>query len=217
MAEPTPNNQIVAQGLAWLTSAYVAQPNVRAMLAVYLAPFQEIQTALFEVYVGRMLANATLYDLPEMNAVLDVLGNIVGVARQGLSDEEYAILIRVCALCNRSSGTMADWSTIVGILQSSGASSGILTWEQGIRAFELGLWDIQIPPSILAGMLSRARPSGITGFLSYSTWPDGNDVGWSSLSDSSAGEAGWGSVSSTSAGGDMVAVLQMLPAQGVMA
>ena len=217
MAEPIPNANIVGQGLGWLTSAYASQPNIRALLAVYLQPFQDVQNALYEVYVGRQLANATIYQLPETNAVLDVLGGIVGVKRQGLSDFQYLILIRVCALCNRSNGTMLNWSNIVGILQNSGASSGALTWEQGSRAFQLGLWDIQIPTQILAGMLSRARPTGIMGFLAYSTWSDGNDIGWSSVRDSTAGEAGWGSVSDSMAGGYMVAALQMLPAQGVMA
>ena len=187
------------------------------MLAVYLQPFQDLEDALYEVYVGRMLRNVTFYALPKTNAVLDVLGSTVGVSRQGLADASYAVLIRICALCNRASGTMANWSTIVGILQASDVSSGTVTWEQGFRAFELGLWNIQIAPQILTAMLTRARATGITGYLAYSTWVDGDDIGWSSVSDSTAGEAGWGSVSDSTAGGYAVAVLPMLPAQGVMA
>lgn len=217
MTEPVRNGQIVGQGLNRLTSAFIDKPNIRALLAVYLQPFQDLEDALYDVYVNRQLANATLYALPQTNVVLDTLGALVGISRQALSDASYAVLIRVCALCNRSSGTMANWSTIVGVLQSSDAFSGTVTWEQGVRAFELGLWDMTIPPQILAAMLSRARASGITGYLAYSTWADGDDAEWSSVSDTAEGEGGWGSVSSSTTGGLMVAVLPMLPAQGVMA
>lgn len=64
MSVPRQNLQIVAQGLARLTTQFVAQANIRAMLAVYLQPFQDLENAVWAVMNARILASALLLSPP---------------------------------------------------------------------------------------------------------------------------------------------------------
>ena len=77
MPVPLQNPQVVGQGLARLTSAFITKPNVRAWLAAILRPWQDLETAAWQVYTMRLLATATQSVLPATNAVFDVIGSIV--------------------------------------------------------------------------------------------------------------------------------------------
>lgn len=208
MTVPSKNTQIVAQGLARLTSAFITQPNVRAMLAVYLQPFQDIENALGAVLVGRFLSTAPVYTLPQTNSVFDAIGALVGQQRFGLSDADYKSILYLRVAVNRATGATPDWSKFGAILLQT-AGGPVSYYDGGDAAFFFGVWDMELNPTIVSQTLSGAVPNGVYGLFAYSTWPDGNDFEWGSVYDGTAGQAGWSSFYQPSVGGLLVAGVGM--------
>ena len=202
MTAPNQNQQIVGQGLARLTSAFITQPNIRAMLAVYLQPLQDAEYAVWGVIEDRILSTAALYSLPQTNIIFDTYGGLLGVPRVGLSDINYKALLYLQIAVNRSTAATPNWSTFASILKPF---VDAVYYLDGQASLDFGLWNMQLPPLTVCSQLTRAVGNGIGGVFSYSTWSDGNDFQCTSSYNSTAGEAGWGSVYDTTAGGLMVA------------
>ena len=204
MSAPVQNTQIVAQGLARLTGAYINQPNIRAWLMAILTEVQVLEDATFSVYSGRILANAQQLTLPATNPVFDSLGSLVGQKREGLSDAQYVTAIRLRVAVNRSTGRTTDWSRFAAILLPW--STGIFFLEQE-AAVRLGAWDLTLDPNIVGSLLALAPANGVGGLFAYTTWAEGNDFEFGSVSDATAGQGKWGSVYSASTGGVFAAAV----------
>ena len=197
------NTQIVGQGLARLTSAFITKPNVRAWLAVLLRPWQQIEDATWDVMFGRQLADAVCYVLPVQNAVFDVLGRLVGIKRLGAeSDVRFKARIYLAAACNRSTGRTTDWAGIAKVLAPWCDATYYL---DGQAAVWFGAWNLGLAPVPVAAQLAKVPGNGIGGLFAWSTWPEGDDFSCSSVYDSTAGEAGWGSIYDSTVGGVLVA------------
>lgn len=207
MSQPNPipvyNNKIVAQGLARLTSAFITKPNVRAMLSVYLQPFQDLEDATFQVLASRFLSTATLYTLPATNVVFDSLGSIVGQARAALSDLQLKAMIYLRVAVNRATGRVTDWSRFAQILAPFCDDEPIFYGDQAGIYF--GTWNITLPADTVASALARAVPNGVRAHYHYTTWADGNDFEWGSRYDSTVGQGLWGSRYDSTVGGLWVA------------
>lgn len=203
MSVPRHNGQVVGQGLARLTSAFVAQPNIRAMLTVYLTPFQQLEDVYFDILESRVLSTATCYpisadpDAPLQNVVFDSLGTIVGLSRGGpvvrapsgalvgLTDTLYKALLYLEIAVNRSTGRMTDWSRFAQILTPWAAEISFL---QGTNAdFAFTVLDITLPPVTVASQLAKATPNGVGGAFVWTTWDPSLDL---LLSDSYDGDHG---------------------------
>ena len=242
MPVPLQNPQVVGQGLARLTSAFITKPNVRAWLAAILRPWQDLENAAWQVYTMRLLATATQYTLPATNAVLDSIGSIVGQSRDGLGDADYVSLILLRIAVNRATGRITDWSGFGGLLlRFSGGP--LFYWEGGARkdassvffvapplgyvvgptipaqiiggddAFVLFIYDMELIPVLIAGILAGAVPNGERAVLGYTqglfTPGARGDLRWSSAYDNTAGNGTFGSVYSSSTGGTLAASLEM--------
>ena len=208
MTEAVYNQQIVGQGLARLTSAFVTKPNIRKMLAVYLQPFQDLEDRIWGVINDRILSQATCYSnlvsIPGTdNIVFDTLGSLVGVRRAGLGDIALKSIIYLEVAVNRATGRTSDWAKFFTILKPF--CSGTVIYLDGDAAFYYGLWDVQLDPNQLGVALNKAVPNGVGGSFAYTTWADGNDWMWSSRYDSSAGQGTWGSRYDASVGGLWIA------------
>jgi len=174
-----------------LTSAFLTKPNVRAMLAVYLAPLQELENAAIACLQLRNLSTAQLYALPQTNIVFDAVGAIVGLARNGLPDTSYKALLLLEIAVNRATGGIRDWSGFAAILAPF--SSPPVSYIDGGAGIYFGVWNLTLPPVEIAGQLTKGMPNGVGGVFAYSTWADGNDFSLTSVY-GSYGEAGPGSV-----------------------
>lgn len=207
MTVPARNTQVVGQGLARLTSAFITKPNVRAMLAVYLRPFQDLEDATWGVLTDRFLAttavNTNDVSIPGMdNSVFDVLGRLVGVQRGGLGDLSFKTVIYLEIAVNRATGRTTDWGKFFTILEPY--TSGTVIYLDGDAAFIFALFDLTLDPNQVGTALNRAVPNGIGGFLSYTTWPAGNDLIWSDAN-GDGGQGVWGGAPYSSIGGLMEA------------
>ena len=214
MAIPTFNQQIVGQGLSRLTSAFITKPVCRALLAVYLQPFQDLEDAIWSVLNGRFLStapvNSGLVSIPSTdNTVFDVIGGLVGVARAGLGDLAYKSLIYLEIAVNRATGRTSDWAGFFNILKPY--CSGTVIYLDGQAAFYYGLWDVILDPNQIGTALIKAVGCGIGGEFVYTTWPDGNDFEWSSVYNAAVGQGAWGSAYTTAVGGLWVAEIGLDP------
>jgi len=232
MPLPRYNSQVVAQGLARLTSAYVTQPNVRAWLAVLLQPWQDLEDATWQVLTMRYLGTATVYALPQTNVVFDSIGALVGQPRQGLSDSDYKSLIYLRVAVNRATGRTTDWARFATImLRFSGGPVAYLDGypnaampqptpqSAGDASFYLAMYNLGLSPPLIAGILAAAVANGSRGTLVYTTWPfqadakgapgANGDLICGSVYDATAGNGSLGSTYTTAAGGLPATSIQM--------
>jgi len=200
---PRWNTHIVGQGLARLTDQFVRQPNIRTWLATLLSECQALENATWQVLTMRSLATAPVQQLPATNAVFDVIGEIVGQPRNGMSDLDYKSLIYLRIASNRATGAVTDWSRFGQILLRT-ASGPVGFWgDQSSVLFCVS--GMALNAIVVAQVLAGAVPNGQRGVFAYTTWPDGYDVAFGSVYDPSAGQQGYGSVYDSTAGGGTAA------------
>jgi len=101
MAFPTQNFTVIEQGLLLLIEQYKESPIFQQWLRSYLQQVQELQDATWEVIEERYLDVA-------VGVQLDILGEIVGLRREGLSDTLYRDALFLQIRINRSFGTPVD-------------------------------------------------------------------------------------------------------------
>jgi hypothetical protein len=226
---PAPVEDYVKQALAKLTSQYATTvyyddngiahfqgnaPQLAALLAAYSNQAQELEAALWGVYLWRQLANVlpgaltAPYANPSTGvggSVIDTIGSIVGQPRLGMSDVNYVGVIYLRIAVNRSIGAIPNWSNFAAILLPT--SGGPIQYYEAIppigyvpahtrasAGFVLAIWDMGLNPVIVAQVLAGATPHGVNGQLHWTTWPDGDDFEWTSVYDTGTGELGWGSI-----------------------
>lgn len=218
MPVPVQNFQVVAQGLARLTGAFVNQPNIRAWLTAILTEVQALENAAFSVYGGRILATAPQLALPAMNPVFDSLGSLIGQPRVGMNDTAYVTAIRLRAAANRATGRIGDWSNFGAILLRAGAGPVVYyattdetpgAWGP---AFYFGVWNCangSPDPMIAANCLDMGVPQGVGCTFAYSTWPDGGDFAPGSIYDATAGQGGLGDANNSATGGMLVSAVAL--------
>src|SRR5580700_8605674 len=181
MPVPVYNGQIVGQGLARLTSAFITKPNVRAWLAATLQPWQDLENATWAALGARFLASAPCYTLPATNNVFDTIGALVGQPRDGYSDTDYKSLIYIRVAVNRSTGRTVDWSNLASILLREAAGpvgymdgapnagpADPLPEIVGGASFALWCYDMAIlNPILVASIMAEAVPNGVRGTFIY--------------------------------------------------
>jgi hypothetical protein len=166
---PAYRGTIVADGLARLTSQYAKQPGIVGMLRALLQQCQDLENALYPALVARQLRTATLYALPTTNVVLDVIGDLIGQKRLGISDADYQAILFLRAAAIRSSGRPPDWSRLATILLQYAASPAV--YLEGDAALEFGVFNLTLPPAVVAQALTGAGAGGVRVNFSYTTWP----------------------------------------------
>lgn len=95
----------VEAALARLMEQYQGAPNFEAIITALVEQIQELEDAIFSLDEGRQLYNGGGY--PAIGAQLDGIGSLVGVARNGLSDEQYLLIILGTIAKNTSDTTVA--------------------------------------------------------------------------------------------------------------
>lgn len=120
---------------------------------------QLLETAVFDVIEKRKLDDATF-------AQLDSLGDLVGEARQGRTDDAYREAIRLRIRVNRANGKAED----VIVVTSLATHGHEFDYREIFPAgFEVELLDIPAPQS-LATLIKASRAAGSKGVLISSDW-----------------------------------------------
>lgn len=147
-------NNHSAQALERLLEQYKRAGDFKALLNAINDQIQALEDAAFEMKDGRSIYNA-------VGAQLDAWGEILNTSRQGLSDDEYRIILLGQVAVNNSKGTPEDLITIFNIFTRSIYVSYNEIWPAAVQLTAVGgnpLGDVnQIKDAI-----RRACPAGVS-------------------------------------------------------
>ncbi len=98
----------------WIAEYLRSATNFQALLEIFMSQIQDLEDASWEILRSRLLVwkdgaeagGDTVADATD--AQLDMIGELVGEAREGREDEAYADAIRFRVRVNSSSGTPED-------------------------------------------------------------------------------------------------------------
>lgn len=94
------------RGLARLLGQFKDKPRIAALLQSWLGEVQELENALWDVFINRNLDVAT-------GDLLAKLGALVGQPANGMDDDQYRLFIRARIKANRSNGKARELIAIV--------------------------------------------------------------------------------------------------------
>lgn len=99
------------QALARLMQQYKNLPYMIALITALVDQIQDLENSIYSLDQGQQIFNGTTY--PAVGAQLDGLGQIIGLTRNGLSDQEYLVLLLGTIAENNSDSTASALLTIV--------------------------------------------------------------------------------------------------------
>jgi hypothetical protein len=99
MADLVHNTNVIGQGIKRLLFTFQDKPRIIALLTSYLRQVQELQDAVFAVWLDRQLSGGDL-----TTDLLNKIGKLVGQQREGFDNATYTLLITARIAANRSDG-----------------------------------------------------------------------------------------------------------------
>jgi hypothetical protein len=104
--------------LSKIPSQHRQQPKFLAIVSLFVQPFIDNQNLWAQIPAYFNLNTARQCAWPETNFVFDWIGKWVGIARNGLTDAEYAVILKLQIALNHWDGTTpgiyAIWNTVFG-------------------------------------------------------------------------------------------------------
>lgn len=148
--------------------------NMQKAIRALLSPANDLEIAMQQVLTLRSVDNAR-------GAQLDVLGRIVGRARQGIADDEvYRRLVRAQISANKSDGLIEDILTIARLVVNDPDATMVLR-NEGIATYTLSVEGIALSDEIagvLMELLLKATSAAVRVILEYSTADPGDVLRW---------------------------------------
>lgn len=196
MSEYTPSTTVTARGLSLFTDDN-AKTNVKAITGVYLDIFQDIETAIYAVYLSRQLDKAT-------GAQLDILGALVGQARGNFSDADYKPLIRARILVNRSDGSSQAVTEIAAAFIKGSNVTATYVDTSNFK-WQISFFDVLASFSYAvvvawAGMLRQAKALGSGADVIYSGTTTAASLIWCTVAEQGTTASQWDTVAGSGKG-----------------
>jgi hypothetical protein len=140
---------------AALLYQFRTKPRIVALVRALAAGVQLLEDTIFDVIIGTQLDMAT-------GVNLDRWGDMVGEARDGLTDFQYRPFIRGRILANRSTGKTDD---LIRVFQEITAPSSVEQYNLYPAAFVLYAYRNEYSPEIVRNrirkMMLEIKPAGI--------------------------------------------------------
>lgn len=208
MSELVRIDDMVAASKQLLMTMYQGRAGVEGLIAAFAAHNQRIEDSFFALLAGRLLVTANTG-----GQTLDSIGDLVGVGRNGLPDEDFRLLIKAKVSENHADGTLPTLLRVVQqLFQSSAVWAGtpvsVTPSFVGGPFISLMIGSPAVPArlfSLATKLVRESRPGGINittigifnakqsfAFLGPQPW-----VG------------GWGSVNDTTVGAPFAGVLPL--------
>jgi hypothetical protein len=159
----------VAAAIARLPHMYrgassALETNTQKVLRALLSPAAALESAMRQVLTLRSIDTA-------VGAQLEAIGDLVGMPRQSVADDEiYRRYVRAAIATNKSDGVTEDILTIARLVVNDGAAT-LSNKNQGIAAFVLVVGGIAFSDAVatvLVTLLRRAAADGVRPVLEYS-------------------------------------------------
>lgn len=146
------SNTIRSDFLAKLIGQFQDKTNIRELLGAFLKQVQDLEVAAFQVLLNTVLTTS-------VGEQLDVIGRIIGEARQGRNDADYKIALAARILLNIGSGTIEDVLGIVDAM-TAGAFTSVLT--EGFPAsFDVTIDEIITGGAQIGKFVILAKAAGV--------------------------------------------------------
>lgn len=175
MVPTVDTNKIVARALGRLTSAFRNQPNIKAVTAAMLTGFPELEALFWQIINQRIISNlviAVAASQPTYDQI-DIIGGLVGEAREGRVDAAYLPAVQLRIRVNRSKGRSEDIIQIANLISPGAAQYA----EYPIMSWVASIWNIVgVSVGTVASLLGQAKATGSYGALEYSTWPQAENL-----------------------------------------
>jgi hypothetical protein len=142
-----------------VTGGTVNASALGAVLAVIVDQIQDIENGLFSVDEGRMYFDGVTF--PAEGAQLDGLGDLLGIERNGLTDEVYRLFITAKIAEDNSSGTVEELLFLVRLLFQSPLIQMFEAFPAEVR---FHLTSAILDPTLYIAaqeMIRRSMPAGV--------------------------------------------------------
>jgi hypothetical protein len=160
----THNTAYLTQARSRYPAQYAGKPRFDAIVQAFSAEAQQLEDAMWAVYVDRLLQNnAATGDL------LDKLGKIVGQPRNGMLDAEYLILITARIVANRSDGRRETLIRLAKLLVP-GAVIYVKEFTPG-AVYIAPQGAITIDPYVAASFMIAAKAGGVNIVFAWTPAP----------------------------------------------
>lgn len=185
--------------LALLLTQFQDKPRLAAVLCAFVDPAQETEDAAWQLLTERDLDTA-------VGAQLDMLGRLVGEAREGRADSEYRPFVRARVLINRSNGLPEEILRIVRVV--TGSTVELHLREHFPAAFTVEVvGPIPFTPATLLRLLRASKAAGVRVLLEYSLLPEEETFAFASRSTVELDASrGFGSTLDPAVGGGLAGV-----------
>lgn len=163
----------VAAALARQKQQYIGKPKVEAWIEILVTPVQRLEDALYALIIERTIDTA-------IGDQLDVIGALVGQARDGRSDADYRRFIRATITSNKASGLIEDVITVSRLVLDLG-DTGYVVERQGTAAMRLRVDAGAVSDAvaeILARFLRKTAGGGVRMLVEYSTVAPADSFYW---------------------------------------
>lgn len=199
MSDLTQETEHAALALARMVEQFQTADNLRALLTAFIAPLQEIDDAVWQLYMERWPAVATGINL-------DVLGAIVGQAREGRDDTTYRLWIQARVYVNRSTGAADD---TLRVLQLIASGSTVTLTEYAPAAYKVEVLGLTPDPTSVWQILRLVKPAGVRMSFAYSPFAPANLFTFAPGSTLVSGNSaqGFGDATTPATGGHLAGLL----------
>jgi len=173
----------VTRGLSRLPEQFKDSENFKHLLQIFLEEIQEIEDTLEDIKFQRNIDNAE-------GVQLDGIGDILGKLREGLSDTDYRLALKVQQILNAGEGQYATILKLWRILLGSTSATVTEEFPAGVALFS----DTGVPTLETLNTLTQALPVTVTLSLTSSIDADpafcfegGDGLGFGTTEDISIG------------------------------
>jgi hypothetical protein len=153
------NTEHENEGVARLLEQFKNKPRIESIVRALMGQVQDLEDALMTALLERFLADTTI------GVQLDGIGQIVGQARSGLSDDDYRVYLRARILINLSDGQPEELITILQTMLSGSDVEIIETFPAELRI--LLTPELTISPSIPNSAMQTARAAAVRLLFEY--------------------------------------------------
>lgn len=146
----------VALALGRLCEQFKGKPNIASLLTALVTPTQALESCLWQLLTLRRPLTAS-------GAQLDLIGKLVGQARNGSSDSDYARFISARIATNNSKGRVEDLIAITKLVLNI-ATIVIIVTRDGAATARVTTLNIAITDTvaaIVASFLQTAVAAGV--------------------------------------------------------
>jgi hypothetical protein len=146
-----------------LPQQFKDKPNIVGLVTALVQPYQDLETALWDLFTKRTIYTA-------FGATLDAIGALVNQPRNGLGDADYQRFIAARVKANRSGGTPPNLIAICRLVVNNTAVTFVYS-NIGIAAYEMFATGAPVTDAVAAYVvqfLQQATAGGVRGVFRYS-------------------------------------------------